>query len=237
MDGSIPKTMGMKGVFVTATDTGVGKTAVGAAVAGSLRSQGIVVRVRKPIESGGITPVDAMALQQAAGRIEPLTHICQWPLLHPLSPERAAFLAGIRLTLSDLTAACSAHVERGDFLLVEGAGGFLSPLAPGVRNAELAVALGLPVLLVVPDRLGCINHALLTVEAVTARGLRIAAIILNRCGAYPIPGMDNAADLSHWLEPTLRHRIYPLPELSPPDPLIVARLQGLLPPALIAALA
>ncbi len=214
---------GRAGLFVTATDTGAGKTAVGSALAGCLALRGCTVRVRKPIESGCMPhPRDALTLQQAAGHLEPLTHICPWPLAHPIAPERAAQLAGTHLTLTDLTSACHAHVEAGDFLLVEGAGGFLSPLAPGVRNAELAVALGLPVLLVVHDRLGCLNHALLTAEAITIRGLQIAAVVLNRCGSAPVPEMDNASDLTRWLGQV----VYCLPELPLHDQPIDAHLSA-----------
>ncbi|CAK0773369.1 ATP-dependent dethiobiotin synthetase BioD [Gammaproteobacteria bacterium] len=228
-----------RGLFVTATDTGVGKTALGVAVIGHLTAQRVVVRPRKPLESGChetttglLLPADAEALQQAAGNREALARVCPWPLAAPLSPERAATLVGLSLTLDDLTTACRAGVECGDFLWVEGAGGFLSPLAPGVRNAELAVALGLPVVLVVADRLGCLNHTLLTVEAITARGLRLAAVILNRCGAAPVPGMDNAADLQRWLGPT----IYCLPELPMSASPVGPRLQSLLESFLLSAL-
>ncbi|CAK0773453.1 ATP-dependent dethiobiotin synthetase BioD [Gammaproteobacteria bacterium] len=220
------------GLFITATDTGVGKTAVGAVLIRHLTAWGKIVRPRKPVESGcqrlvtGLLPADAARLQQAAGRRESLERICPWPLEAPISPERAGCLAGFNLTLKDLTAACHAGVEQGDFLLVEGAGGFLSPLAPKVRNAELAVALGLPLVLVIADRLGCINHVLLTVEAIVARGLRLAAVVLNRRGATPIPGMDNAADLSTWLG----IKIYCLPEISGGDQDVEHQLQFLLEP-------
>jgi len=229
----------VRGLFVTATDTGVGKTSLGVAIVGHLTARGEVVRPRKPLESGcacdergHLLPSDAQLLRQAAGGREDLIRVCPWALTAPISPERAATLVGLHLTLDDLTAACRVGVERGDFLWVEGAGGFLSPLAPGVRNAELAAALGLPVVLVVADRLGCLNHALLTVEAITARGLYLAAVVLNRCGAAPVPEMDNAIDLSRWLG----RIIYCLPELPATEQPLGPRLQSLLDPALLAAL-
>ena len=195
-----------KGVLITATDTGVGKTTIGVALAMYLVTRGQVVRPRKPVESGCLLssgvlePADALALQQAAGNQEPIESICRWPLPDPLSPERAAFRIGLHLTLNDLVETCLAGVNADDFLLVEGAGGLLTPLAPGVRTLELAAALGLPILLVAPDRLGCINHTLLAAEAIHSRNLPLSAIILNQCGHVSLPGMDNAADLTHWLK-------------------------------------
>ncbi|WP_139556058.1 dethiobiotin synthase [Methylotetracoccus oryzae] len=193
------------GLFVTGTDTGVGKTQVGAAVASLLRERGIVVQPRKPVESGckriddRLLPHDALTLRTAAGLNLPLETICPHAFEPALSPERAAMLSSAGLTLQDLVQACRTGVGADDFLLVEGAGGFYSPIAAGALNADLASALGLPVLLVAADRLGVINHTLLTVEAIERRGLTLAAIVLNRAEPLSDPEMDNAADLSRWL--------------------------------------
>lgn len=108
-------------------------------------------------------------------------------------------MAGAPLTLDDLVSACRAGVGADDFLLVEGAGGLLSPLAERTTVADFAVALGLPVLLVVPDRLGCLNHALLCTEALVARGLRCAAIVLNRLSPAHPADLDNFDDLRRWV--------------------------------------
>jgi len=116
-----------------------------------------------------------------------------------LSPERAAALSGKNLTLDDVQAACLKGVADTDFLLVEGAGGFYSPLASGALNVDLAVALSLPVLLVAADRLGTIGHTLMTVDAIKRRGLTLAGVVLNRLDPHGDPLMDNAADLSRWL--------------------------------------
>jgi len=146
-----------------------------------------------------LRPADAALLQAAAGADEPLATICPFPFEATVSAERAAHLAGTRLSLDDLVSACRAGVGAGDFLLVEGAGGLLSPLAERATAADLARALGLPVLLVVPDRLGCLNHALLCTEALTARGLRCAAIVLNRLSPSHPAGLDNLDDLRRWV--------------------------------------
>lgn len=138
-----------RGVFITGTDTGVGKTRVGAALAHLLTGRGLRVRPRKPVESGcpagpgGLMPQDAAVLREAAGCIEPLERICPYRLRAPLSPERAAQLEGLPLTLGLLHEACVAEVGPEDFLLVEGAGDFYSPIAPSALNADLAAELRL----------------------------------------------------------------------------------------------
>lgn len=202
--------LNQRGLFVTGTDTGVGKTRISAILAHLLKQRGLVVRPRKPVESGclrgegGLIPADAATLQAAAGSDELLAQICPYRFESALSPERAAALADKHLTLNDVTAVCRQGVAESDFLLVEGAGGFYSPLASGVLNADLAVALALPVLLVASDRLGAINQTLLTVEAIKRRGLSLAGVILNQVAADIDPHMDNVAELSRWLgEPVL----------------------------------
>ena len=193
------------GLFVTGTDTGVGKTQIAAALADLLAERNQIVRPRKPVESGcrpegdHLAPEDARALQAASRTDEALERICPYPLEPPLSPERAATLAGMRVGLDDLKAACLNGVAETDFLLVEGAGGFYSPLVPGVLNADLAAALPLPVLLVAEDRLGIINHTLLTVEAIKRRGLALVGVVLNHLDPARDPRMNNSADLSRWL--------------------------------------
>lgn len=198
------------GLFVTGTDTGVGKTQIAAALARLLSERGLIVRPRKPVESGcrregdRLVPEDARTLQAAARTDEPLELICPYSFEPALSPERAAALAGVRLSLDNVRTACLQEVAETEFLLVEGAGGFYSPLASGVLNADLADALSLPVLLVTADRLGCIGHTLLTVEAIKRRGLTLAGVVLNRVENHGDPRMNNAADLSRWLgEPVL----------------------------------
>lgn len=196
----------MRGVFIAGTDTGVGKTRIGAALAYLLGQRGLRVRPRKPVESGcatgpdGWVPQDAVLLREASGANEPLDHICAYRLQAALSPERAAALEGATIGLEQLDAACRSGIESSDFLLVEGAGGFYSPLARGALNADLASGLGLPVLLVAADRLGAINHTLLTVEAARVRGLALAGVVLNQPAQQPDPQMDNAADLERWLQ-------------------------------------
>lgn len=187
---------GNQGVFVTATDTDAGKTWVSTRALLALRHNGYKVQARKPIESGWgqltLGNSDTGQLAHAAGI--PPEQVCHYRLQAALSPPRAALLENKHITLTDLQQSCLMGVHEGKFLLVEGAGGFYSPIASDGLNADLAQRLGLPLLLVAPDRVGCLNHLLLTLEAAQRRHIAIAAIILNR--RYPAPaGMDNAADL------------------------------------------
>lgn len=199
----------MRGLFVTGTDTGVGKTVVACALTRLLVERGVTVRPRKPIESGCELrdgrpyPADAAALRAAAGNQEGLDTVCPHRLTAPISPERATAREGKTIGLADLEQACRVGVGAKDFLLVEGAGGFLSPLAVDGRVCDLAERLKLPILLVVADRLGCLNHAMLTTEAIAARGLTLVSVVLNRVDADVISGMDNAADLEKWLMRTI----------------------------------
>lgn len=196
----------MRGVFITGTDTGVGKTHIGCSLIRALLDRGAPVRARKPVESGctarhgELFPSDAMALSAAAGNRDAVNVVCPFPLAAPLAPSRAAALAGQSLTLAQLLAACRRGVAAEDFLVVEGAGGFLSPLTEDALNADLARGLGLPVLLIAADRLGAMHQVLATAEAIVRRDLALAAVILNRVEPDLDPRLDNAAELARWLD-------------------------------------
>ncbi len=198
----------MQGLFITGTNTGVGKTSVGANIARQLADRNITVIPRKPIESGCIKengeliPQDALVLHRAAQYVGDLSEVCPFRFEPPVSPLRAAHLANKILTTEQLAAICFSGSEKG-FLLVEGAGGFYSPLAENGLNADLAVALQLPVLLVINNQLGALSQALLHAEAIQMRGLQLAAIILNTIAnnetAMIDNYMNNAADLREYL--------------------------------------
>jgi dethiobiotin synthetase len=203
----------MRGLFVTGTDTGVGKTQVAAALARLLANENIAVRPRKPIESGctqtenGLIARDALTLKTAARSDDSLDLICPYQLQPAISPQRAAAQAGLQLSLNDLQQACLADINSDDFLLVEAAGGFYSPMANQIRCCELAKRLDLPVLLVVSDKLGCINHALLTVHAIKQADLKLVAVVLNQVLVDDNSVMNNLADLTTWLD----RSIIPIP--------------------------
>ena len=195
----------MQGVFITGTSTEVGKTFIGVAIASALTQRNIKVIPRKPIESGctrddeELIPQDAVALKQAANYQGPLSEVCPYRFEPPISPVRAAHLADKILTTEQLLNICMQGSEQG-FLLVEGAGGFYSPLAENGLNADLAVALQLPVLLVADDRLGVLSQVLLNVEAIKMRGLPLAGVVINQLGGDKNEHMDNSADLRERLD-------------------------------------
>jgi len=195
----------LRGIFVTATDTGVGKTHVGTRLVEAMTRQGLRVAVRKPVESGcelqdgELLPADALRLRAAAGAREPLQTICPLRFRHALSPPRAASLTGTRIFLAQLRDAVLTGVNgetESNWLHVEGAGGICSPIAEDGLNADLAAALRLPVVLVVPDRLGGINQALMGLAAAAAWQLRVAAVVLNRLTTDADPDLDNAGELA-----------------------------------------
>ena len=195
----------MQGVFITGTNTDVGKTYLGVLLAKTLREKNINVIPRKPIESGckkidnELIPADALALKQAAGYEGDLSDVCAYRCEPAISPVRAAHLANKILTTNQLLNICLNGSENG-FTLVEGAGGFYSPLTEDGLNADLATALQLPVILVADDTLGCINQVLLTVEAIKTRGLKLIAVVLNNIHNNRDEQMDNAADLREHLD-------------------------------------
>ena len=195
----------MQGVFITGTSTDVGKTFIGVAIATALTQRNITVIPRKPIESGcsrideELLPQDAAALKAAANYQGSLSEVCPYRFEPPISPVRAAQLADKIVTTEQLLNICMNGSEQG-FLLVEGAGGFYSPLAENGLNADLAVALQLPVLLVADDRLGVISQVLLNVEAIKLRGLPLAGVVLNQLDDDHNEHMDNSADLRERLD-------------------------------------
>lgn len=170
-------------VFVTGTDTGVGKTVIAAALVRALAAGGTRVAVMKPVASGaertaeGLRNADALTLLQASnvpasyGLVNPF---CFEP---PISPHIAANDSGIVIDMSTISGNFELLSARADWVVVEGAGGWLAPIGPGLCMADLAHALGLPVLLVVGLRLGCLNHAQLARLAIEARGCRFAGWI------------------------------------------------------------
>ncbi len=170
----------MRGLFVTGTGTGVGKTIVSAALLAAMRAAGEPVRAYKPVVTGlaeppGKWPHDHELLALAAGMAsEKVAPVRFDP---PVSPHLAAAMDGRRIDPADLVA--GARASSKDILVVEGVGGLLVPLTEDFSVRDLAVELGLPLVIAAPPGLGTINHTLLTIEAARAVGLELAAVVLT----------------------------------------------------------
>jgi len=174
------------GCFVTGTDTGVGKSLVSSALLVQLARQGRRCVGMKPVAAGTMLHQgqwmneDVLQLQ-AAGNVDvPLALQCPYLLHAPLSPHLAARAEACTISLDRLVSSYGQLARLADAVVVEGAGGFRVPLTEGLDGADLAAAFGLPVILVVGVRLGCLNHALLTQEAILARGLPLAGWVASR---------------------------------------------------------
>jgi dethiobiotin synthetase len=192
-------------VFVTGTDTGVGKTWVSCALARAWSDQGARVGVFKPAESGD--GGDALALLKAARCPLPLDLVRPYAFKRPLAPAVAAAEEGTRVSLAGLKLCYRQIAAASDRVLVEGAGGLLVPYGPRLDGAGLAKALGLPVLIIARAKLGTINHSLLTVEAARRRGLRVLGVVLN--------GPHERRDPSVPLNAKVIRRLGRLPVLGP----------------------
>ena len=175
-----------RGLFVTGTDTEVGKTWVSVALIAALRARGLSVAAMKPIASGGerdaagrLVNEDALALQAAIGGTLDYAQINPYVFEPPIAPHLAAAEAGVALSLERLAAQAQDLAAGADIVVVEGVGGWAVPLDERHSVADLARALGWPVVLVVGLRLGCLNHALLTAQAIEAAGLSLAGWVAN----------------------------------------------------------
>ena len=187
----------MSGLFITGTDTDVGKTVVTACIAAAFRARGRAPTAVKPLATGSSAPgSDAETIAAAAGHA-PKVFAC-FP--EPASPERAARQAGIEVDDEGFLNWMLA--QHGDPLLVEGVGGWAVPLTHSMTVEDLALRLQLPVIIVAANRLGVINHALLTAEAIRECGLTLAGVVINNGTTTPHPLQDwNAEDLRRWLGP------------------------------------
>ncbi len=173
----------MRGLFVTGTDTGVGKTVLAAAIVAALRARGAAVRALKPVVTGLDEPPDPdwppdhELLARAAGCAPDQVALVGYG--PPVSPHLAAQLAGSPIRPRELRAAVLAAAGEGETLIVEGVGGLLVPIADGYDVRGLALDLGLPLLIAARPGLGTINHTLLTLEAARRAALDVAGVVLT----------------------------------------------------------
>lgn len=198
MPGRVP------GLFITGTDTGVGKTYVGALMARELTQSGHRVGVYKPAasgcrrEGGMLVSDDAVALWEAAGRPADLEHVCPQRFAAPLAPHLAAQAEGGQLDLGLLRRGIDYWQQRAEIILVEGAGGLMSPLGVDRYVADLAAELGFPLVIVSKNVLGTINQTLQTLIAakVFGQGLPVAGVVLNHTQPPPADDVSRASNRS-----------------------------------------
>lgn len=175
----------INGIFITGTDTGVGKTYVAAGIAHELKSRGLDVGVMKPAETGcgqrngRLIPSDALRLMKAASVRDALADVNPYRFSKPLAPAAAAGLQGKRIDPGKILHAFRTLSRKHEFMIVEGAGGIMVPLTERYCYLDLAADLGLPVVIIARPGLGTINHTLLTIAALKERMLNISGVIIN----------------------------------------------------------
>jgi dethiobiotin synthetase len=178
----------MRGLFVTGTDTGVGKSVVAAAICAALAARGEPVAAFKPVVTGldeppGEWPHDHVLLARAAGGRQAPEDVAPYRFGPAVSPHYAAELAAETIEPSRILAAARAH----DLVVCEGVGGLMVPLTPGYLVRDLAVDLGLPVVVAARTGLGTINHTLVTIEAARAAGLSVTGVVMTPWSSQPKP--------------------------------------------------
>jgi dethiobiotin synthetase len=195
----------MRGLFISATDTGAGKTVIACAIARLWRREGRAFHVCKPVAAGAPlwegVPLseDTVALARAAGDVD-LNAISPFTYPEPAAPPVAARQAGTELTLAALVEAVRRRQTAGRAVLVEGIGGLLCPLTHTDTVADLVAQLGLPLVVVARRSLGTLNHTLLTLEAARNRGLTVLGIVVNE--TTPVSGLAEESNVEE-----LRRRI------------------------------
>jgi dethiobiotin synthetase len=188
--------MKKKGIFISATDTGVGKTWITGGLAALLRNRGLHTGVWKPVQSGclhGDPEADSHVLKLRSGVEDTETEISPFSFRAPLAPAIAAFIEGKSLELDDIISAGDKIFERYDSVLVEGVGGLAAPLNEKTVVVDLAVRLGLPIIIVARPGLGTINHTLLSISYARNSGLSVLGIIFN---GYEPPMPNDIRDLN-----------------------------------------
>jgi dethiobiotin synthetase len=194
----------MAGLFITGTDTGVGKTIITGGLAAYLRSRGMDTGVMKPLESGclsGAPSSDSVYLKKISQSPDDLDLINTYAFEKPLAPGVAAQLQGEEISFDRIAESYRRLELMHPFVLVEGAGGLMVPIGRQKNTIDLIEFLELPVLLVARMGLGTINHTLLSLEYLKARNIVVAAVVLNATTAKPDASTDyNASTLAEWTD-------------------------------------
>lgn len=216
-----------KGYFVTGTDTGVGKTVVACALLAAFAARGLRAAGMKPVAAGAervagrLTHADVDQLIAAGNVAAPRELVNLYCFLPAIAPHIAAAQAGTVIDLDRMVGSFNELAALADVVIVEGVGGFRVPLGRNIDASALAVRLGLPVVLVVGMRLGCLNHALLTSEAIAARGLVLAGWVANHIDPEMAAADENVHALKDELPAPLLARI---PYAAAPDARAIASL-------------
>lgn len=192
----------MKGIFVTGTDTDCGKTEIALGLMAAAQARGLTVLGMKPVASGcqagaeGPKSADALALLAQGSHASPYPLVNPYALLPPIAPHIAAGEAGVSIELAPIVTAYQALVEQADWVVVEGVGGWRVPLGPTLSVSDLPLALDLPVIMVTGLKLGCINHSLLTAEAIRAHGAQLVGWVANQVDPAMLAREQNIATLA-----------------------------------------
>jgi len=217
--------MDTKGLYVTGTDTGIGKSVASAALLHALRARGLRAVGMKPVASGcertpqGWRNEDALALREASDPRPAYEDINPYALPQPLAPELAAADAGMNIELATIVSAYQRLAAQADAVVVEGVGGWAAPLSASLEQVDVVRALRLPVVLVVGLRLGCISHARLSARAIAADGVQLIGWIANDIDPAMARRDDNFAILQRVLPVPCWGR---LPFAVSPDPRVLA---------------
>lgn len=220
--------MAKKSFFVTGTDTGVGKTLVSAAILELAAAKGLRTLGMKPIASGCEATPDGLRNEDALALMKAMTESIAYEQVNPIAlepaiaPHVAAAQAGRQVTAERLVGFCRGlQMRPADLLLVEGAGGWRVPLNDRETYSAMPASLQMPVILVVPLRLGCINHAMLTAEAIRRDGLVVAGWVANRPDPQP---MECEKETLTYLQSHLgAHCLGVLPWQADPDPVALSK--------------
>lgn len=200
----------MKGIFVTGTDTGVGKSVITAGLTSLMRKRGVDCVAIKPVETGckllngELFPQDGDLLWRASEKSISLDDTTPFRFSLPASPYRAAALQNSRLRISDITEHIMAIKENHDLIIVEGAGGLFAPIEAKLSFIDLMNELSFPIVLVARLKLGTINHTMLSLEALTRRNMNILNVILSKCDMEEGPEEQYTPD-------DLKRMIFPVP--------------------------
>ncbi len=221
----------MKGIFITGTDTGVGKSLFTAGLTSLLRENGLNCVAIKPVETGckmkqgELVPEDGIFLRNASGKILDLDDTTPFRFSMPAAPYRAAAMQDSRLRLSDIVEHVRAIQNNHDLVIVEGAGGLLVPIDEKKTMVDLIIELGFPVFLVARTRLGTINHTLLSLEALEGRNIDVLGVILSKLQVDEGPEeVYTAGDLRKMVKETPVFELPFIPESEKNDPNKISEL-------------